>query len=65
MGDVYPIDEIERSLRAELNDAEEALRNATPEQKAQARRRFKDALHRFSVFIFTGRVELRRESGTT
>lgn len=64
MGDVYKIDEMERSLRAELNDAEKALRSATPEEKAEAQRRFKDALHRFSVFVFTGRVELRGESGT-
>lgn len=62
MGDLYPIDEMEQSLRADLNDAEKALRTATPEQKAEARRRFKDALHRFSVFVFTGRSE-RRESG--
>ena len=65
MSGVYPIDEMERSLRAELNDAEKALRNATTEQKAEARRRFKDALHRFSMFVFTGRAELQRESGTT
>ncbi len=57
MGDVYPIDEMECSLRAELNETEKALRNATPEEKAEARRQFKDALHRFSVFVFTGRVE--------
>lgn len=59
MGDVYAIDEIERSLRAELDEAEKALRNATPEQKAEALREFKDALHRFSVWVFTGRAERR------
>ncbi len=64
MVDVYPIDEMECSLRAELKDAEKALRSATPEEKAEARRRFKDALHRFSVFVFTGRGELRLETST-
>ena len=59
MGDVYPIDEIEIRLRAELDAAEEALRNATPEEKADALRQFKDALHRFSVWVFTGRLERR------
>lgn len=64
MGDVYAIDEMERSLRVQLDTAEKALRNATPEEKAEARRQFKDALHRFSAFVFTGRVERPPESGT-
>lgn len=56
MGELFPIDEIELRLRAELNAAEETLRNATPEEKAEARRQFKDALHRFTTFVFAGKV---------
>ena len=59
MADVLPIDQLEARLRAELDAAEEALRNATPEEKAEARRQFKDTLHRFSVWVFTGRLERR------
>ena len=57
MGDLYEIDEIELRLRAELNEAENGLRNATFEERLEARSRFKDALHRFSVWVFTGRLE--------
>lgn len=56
MGELFPIDEIELRLRAELERAEKALRSATPKQKAEARRQFKDALHRFSLFAFTGEL---------
>ncbi len=62
MADVLPIEpfeQLEARLRAELDAAEEVLRNATPEEKAEALRQFKDALHRFSVWVFTGRLVRR------
>jgi hypothetical protein len=59
MGDVYSIEEIEVRLRAELNAAEKALREATSEEKAQALLQFKDALHRFCLCVFTGKLEPR------
>ncbi|HEY1241324.1 MAG TPA: hypothetical protein VGF16_12250 [Bryobacteraceae bacterium] len=59
MGDLYTIDEIELRLRAELDEAEKALRSATPDERAEAKRQFKDALHRFSIWVFTGKLERR------
>jgi hypothetical protein len=59
MGDVYSIEEVELRLRAELDAAEKTLREATLEEKAEALRQFKDALHRSSVWLFIGRLEPR------
>ena len=60
MAELYQIDGLELRLRAELDAAEEMLRSATAEEKAEALRHFKDALHRFSVWVFTGKLERRR-----
>lgn len=57
MAEMHSIDEIETHLRAELEEAERTLRSATAQEKAEALRYFKDALHRFSRFVFTGRME--------
>ena len=59
MAEAIPIDDLELRLRRELDEAERELRNATPEQKPEALRRFKDALQRFSTFVFTGKVPRR------
>jgi len=60
MADPFPIDKFELRLRGELEDAERALRNATLEEKPQMLRRFKAALHQFTVWVFEGKLEPRR-----
>jgi hypothetical protein len=57
-------EEIESILQEDLNAVEECLRRATPDRLREARERFKDALHRFTVFVMYGQVpkELRYES---
>lgn len=57
MAEAVSIDQFELRLRLELEKAEQQLRNATPEEKAEAQLRFKGALHRFTVFIFKGKLE--------
>lgn len=56
MSDIVQIDQLERQLRTELEEAERELRNVTPEEKPEARRRFTKALHRFTVFVFEGKL---------
>jgi len=47
---------IEFRLRAELDEAENQLRAAKPEQKPEARERFKHALHRFTRMVLYGEL---------
>lgn len=54
MADAIRIDEFEQRLRHELEAAEQQWRDATPPEKPEARRRFLEALHRFSVLAFAG-----------
>lgn len=54
-----PFEQLEARLRADLENAEKVLRNATPEEKPLALRQFKESLHRFSVWVLTGRLEPR------
>jgi hypothetical protein len=56
MSEVVQIDQLERQLRTELEKAERELRKVTPEGKAEARRPFTTALHRFTVFVFEGKL---------
>jgi len=56
MSEVVQIDQLECQLRTELEEAERELRNVTPEEKPEARRRFTKALHRFAVFVFEGKL---------
>ena len=51
-------EEIELCLKADLEDAETRLRNATPQEKEKARTHFREALHRFSEFVFEDRAPL-------
>jgi hypothetical protein len=51
-------EEIELRLKAELIEAEKQLRDATPQQKAEARRRFRQALHNFKVLVVDGTTPL-------
>lgn len=56
MSEVVEIDQLERQLRAELDEAERQLRDVTPAEKPEARQRFRKALHRFTVFVFEGKL---------
>lgn len=47
-------------LRADLDEAQKALRNAKPEERLEVQRRFKDALYRFSAWVFAPKAERRR-----
>jgi hypothetical protein len=49
------LEEIEALLKAELDEAERHLRNAKPQDKDEARRRFKEALHNFALFVVEGK----------
>jgi phage gp36-like protein len=55
---MFASEEIESLLKAELDEAERQLRNAKPQDKDQARRRFKEALHNFTVLVMDGEVPL-------
>ena len=57
MAELLNIDEIELRLRADLEEAEQRLRNATPTEKPEARRQFKQALRRFSLWAFERKLE--------
>ena len=46
---------LELCLKAELDEAERQLRDATPQEKEQARLRFKQALHNFTLFVLEGK----------
>jgi len=56
MSELLNIDNLDIRLRADLEKAEQDLREATPQEKPKARRRFEQALHRFSVWVFEGRL---------
>ena len=49
-------EEIESILRTDLSSAEQLLNSALPDQQPEARERFKQALHRFTVFVMYGEV---------
>ena len=49
-------EQIESTLRAELEEAEKQLCNTSPDHLPEARERFKQALHRFTVFVIDGEV---------
>ena len=53
-------EEIEQRLRVELEDAERELHQASPEELAAARARFKRALHQFTQLVVHG--ELPKEA---
>ena len=46
---------IELRLRAAVKEAEKKLSDATPEEKPEARRRLKEALRAFTLFVFEGK----------
>ena len=55
------LEKIESILRTDLEGAEQMLNGALQDQQPEARIRFKQALHRFTVFVLYGAVpkELR------
>ena len=55
---MFGSEEIESLLKAELDEAERQLRIAKPQDKDQARRRFKEALHNFTALVMEGKVPL-------
>jgi phage gp36-like protein len=55
---MFVSEEIEFLLKAELDEAEHQLRNAKPQDKDQARHRFKEALHNFTLLVMDGEVPL-------
>jgi len=55
---MFASEEIESLLKAELDEAERQLRIAKPQDKDQARRRFKEALHNFTALVKEGKVPL-------
>lgn len=52
-------DELERWLRAELDEAQEEFRNATPAEQLAASERFQRALDAFTAFILKGELPKR------
>jgi len=58
MSSLAGMEQLESQLRAELHEAEQQLRNATPQQKDEARKRFKEALRNFTRVALEGKVPL-------
>jgi hypothetical protein len=56
MSDFMHREQLENRLREELEQAERLLKSASPEQKPEARRRFEEALHRFSELVLKGKI---------
>ena len=54
MSDLVDLRQLEMVLRTELEEAERQLKGATPEQKAEAVRQFRQALHAFSELVVHG-----------
>jgi hypothetical protein len=54
VAEVIFIDHVEIQLRAELHEAERQYRSTKPEEKVEVRRRYLEALHKFSAFVFKG-----------
>ena len=52
-------DEVERWLRADLDEAQEAFRNATPAEQLAASERLERALDAFTAFILKGELPKR------
>ena len=49
-------EETERRLRAELDRAETEFQNAQPLDQGEARRRYEQALDKFTLFILEGKL---------
>ena len=55
MSDLSHREEIELRLKADLDEAERQLRQSNPQELPEARRRFREALHTFTVAILEGK----------
>jgi hypothetical protein len=54
MSDLTGIEQVELCLRADLEQAEQQCRDATPENRSAARRQFRDILQKFSLLVLHG-----------
>ena len=51
MSDSMHREQLELQLKAELDEAEHFLRIASPQTSSEARRRFREALHKFAELV--------------
>lgn len=51
MSDSMHREQLELQLKAELDEAEHFRRIASPQTRNEARRRFREALHKFAEFV--------------
>jgi hypothetical protein len=55
LSELSHLEQLELRLKAELDEAERQLRDASPQEKDEARRHFKQALHNFTVLVMEGK----------